>query len=114
MRNIRIHERQRELPLDTVNSATDPARSGYEASRNVGGEPIGSVHGFSGYEPRLTDARVQAENGRKLVREMLALAVHAIEKQDRNECERYTTMALRMVREVPSLAVSEANGDARQ
>jgi hypothetical protein len=112
MRNSSTTERQSELPLDTVNSVTDPVRSGEEASRHVGDESTRSVQGLFGDAPRPTEGRVQA--GRTLVREMLALAVHAIEKQDRNECERYTMMALRMVREVPSRAVSEANGNTRR
>jgi hypothetical protein len=114
MRNPSIAERQHELPLDTLNSATDPLRSGHEASDNAGGGSVRSIQGLSGDAPQLTDTRVQAENSRTLVRKMLALAVHAIERQDRLECERYTTMALRMVRGVPSRAVSEANGNTRR
>jgi hypothetical protein len=114
MRNSSITERQHELPLDTANSATSSVHSGYEASRHVGDKSTRSVEKLPGDAPRPTDARVYAESGRTLVREMLALAVHAIEKQDRNECERYTMMALRMVREVPSRTASEPSGNARR
>jgi hypothetical protein len=114
MRNPSIAERQHELPLDTVNSATDPVRSGHEASGNAGGGSVRSIQGLSGDAPQLTDTRVQAENSRTLVRKMLALAVDALEKQDRNECERYTVMALRMVREVPSRTASEPSGNKRR
>jgi hypothetical protein len=103
-------ERQRELPLDTVNLAPNPERSDSESSRRIGGESTLSKQGFAGYQPRSTDARVKAERGRTLVRAMLALAVDALEKRDRNECERYTTMALRMVRDVPGRAASESSG----
>jgi hypothetical protein len=98
VRNPSAHERQRYLPIDIANSATDPVRSICEPSRRVGGELTHSVQGFPGHVPRQTHARLQAENDQTLVCEMLALAVDAIETPDHNERERCTTMALHIFR----------------
>jgi hypothetical protein len=95
-------KRQRELPLETEQSIAYAARTGAQdasfrcSARNFSVRPIPD------YISRPADTQNQFKVDRTLALfyEMLVLAMRAIENQDCSECERYTMMALRMVREI--------------